>query len=97
MSDMIELNLDDMEQVTGGELRTVNTGTAQRAGIWKKFEDISNKAASDGLANDTVVNTIGDPKYVGAKDRSFIEIEYMKKGKKKKGWIAASILGIKGK
>lgn len=94
MSTFEELSLNDMEQVTGGATAPIQTGDDQHAGVWKSFEDIATKKASASLANGTVVNITGAPRYHEAKGRHYVQIEYLKKGVVKTGWVAASIVGL---
>ena len=89
-----ELSLCEMEAVSGGTV-AINTGTSQNAGIWKKWESIASGKANDSLENGTKVEVIGKPRYNEAKGRNYVLITYLKKGVIKKGWIAASIVGLK--
>ena len=95
MNDYEELSLNELEQVTGGKVAYISTGEDQNAGIWKKWDSIGIKKADDSLENGTAVNIVGTPRYHRAKGRNYVEIEYKKKGSKKKGWVAASIVGLK--
>ena len=87
----MELSLDELEGITGGN--TVNTG-AGNAGVWKKFEDIATQQARYSLPNGTDVAVIGAPQYNEAKGRNYVKIQFTRKGKPTKGWIAASIVGL---
>lgn len=87
----MELSLDELESVTGGN--TVNTG-AGNAGVWKKFGDIATQQARYSLPNGTNVAILGAPKYNEAKGRNYVQIQFSHKGKTRKGWIAASIVGM---
>lgn len=89
-----ELSLDELETISGGTA-VINTGTSQNAGIWKKWESIASGKANDSLENGTKVEVIGKPRYNEAKGRNYVLITYLKKGVVKKGWIAASIVGLK--
>ena len=92
MSDMRELDMEALENVVGGVNKTVNTGTPQNAAI--------KDAPGDGkviasLPNGTVVDTIGAPCYDRETKRNWIQVTFVTaSGKKKKGWIAASIVGL---
>lgn len=95
MGNMQELNLSDMEQVTGGVKRTVDTGidglnAAIRSGASKSSRQIAS------LPSGTVVDTITDKRvYDPVSERSFVEIRFIDKyGKEATGWIAASIVGL---
>ncbi len=93
MSDMFELSLDELNQVTGGVLKTVNTGTAQNAAI-KDRPGGAKVLAS--LPNGTVVDTVGDPVYDPVTARNWVQVRYHDAGNRvRKGWIAASIVGMK--
>ena len=89
-----ELSLNELETVSGGSA-VINTGSSQNAGIWKKWENIASGKASDSLENGFAVEIIGSPRYNEAKGRNYVMISYLKKGVLKKGWIAASIVGLK--
>ena len=91
--DFVELTDAELEDVTGG--KTVNTGSDSNAGVWKKFEDIATRKASYSLPNGTKATVVGEPKYNKAKGRNYVQIQFTYKGSTKKGWIAASIVGLK--
>ena len=55
---------DALEQVTGGVLRTVNTGTSDKAVV--RSGPSTGKRQIASLANGVQVDTIGDPVYDGA-------------------------------
>ena len=93
MADFEELSLNEMEMVTGGVLKPVNTGTDQNAAI---KNGPGNGAVIDSLPNGTMVDTIGTPVFDQATGRNWIQVTYKnKKGKNATGWIAASIVGMK--
>ena len=94
MSHFEELDMNELEQVTGGAQAPIQTGGDQPAGVWKNFEDIATKKASGSLVNGTVVNVVGAPRFNEAKGRNYVQIEYLKKGVVKTGWVAASIVGL---
>lgn len=88
---MSELNMEQMEKVTGGVVHTINTGVdgldaALRAEPRKNSKQIGH------IANGTRVNTISDTLvYDPIAQRNFVQVEY----EGKTGWIASSILGLK--
>ena len=88
---MKELNLNEMEQVSGGVWRIVNTGVeglnaALRNGPSKKG---TKQIAS--LPNGTLVDTLTDQVvYDPASGRNFVEVTV----DGKVGWVAASIVGL---
>ncbi len=91
-----ELNLNEMEAVTGGVQRIVNTGVpdlnaAVRLGPSKGTKQIAS------LPNGTMIDTINDELvYDSVAGRNFVEISFTDKyGKTQTGWIAASIVGLK--
>lgn len=93
---MQKLNPEDMAQVTGGVLRTVQTGidgmnAAVRSGPAKSNKQIAS------LPNGTVIDTISDQLvYDPEAGRNFVEITFTdKKGNTQTGWIASSIVGLK--
>ena len=91
MSDLRELNMDELEQVTGGEEKKVWTGTLENAAV-RPPPGAPDVMAS--LPNGTIVNTIGTYQYDSKTKRNWIKIEFIDKhGFIKTGWIAASILG----
>ena len=87
---MSELNLNQMEQVTGGVWRTVNTGVsglnaALRIGPGKNTKQIAS------LPNGTQVDTVTDQVvYDSVSGRNFVEVDV----NGMRGWIAASIVGL---
>ena len=91
-----ELSLDEMDQVSGGVYRKVNTGkaglnAAVRSGPSKGDRQIAS------LPNGTVVDTISDELvYDPVAGRNFVEVTYTDRGGvTRTGWIASSILGLK--
>lgn len=91
-----ELSLEEMDQVSGGTFRTVNTGkaglnAAVRSGPSKSDRQIAS------LENGTVVDTISDVLvYDPVAGRNFVEVTYTDRGGvSRTGWIASSILGMK--
>jgi len=94
MANIEELNLDQLEQVSGGLTAPINTGDEQNAGVWRKWENIGVKRADDSLENGTTVNIIGAPKFHKGKGRHYVEIAYTTKSKMKTGWVASSIVGL---
>ena len=95
MENYRELDLNELENVSGGKTAPINTGSDQNAGVWKEFETIATRKADDSLENGTPVNIIGAPTFHEGKGRNYVQIEYVKKGRAKKGWVAASIVGLK--
>jgi uncharacterized protein YraI len=87
---MSELNLNQMEQVTGGVWRTVNTGVsglnaALRIGPGKNTKQIAS------LPNGTQVDTVTDQVvYDSVSGRNFVEVDV----NGMRGWVAASIVGL---
>ena len=94
MSDFVELNMDELEQVIGGRTATVNTGTPDNAAIRNAP---GNGAIIASLKNGTLVDTVGTPVYDVGTDRNWIKVKFKYKGKLTTGWIAASIVGLKRK
>jgi len=85
-----ELGMEELEQATGGVLRTVNTGVdglkaALRSGPGKNYDQIGN--AENGTLVDTVTDkSVFDPE----SGRNYVEV--ILKGKHY--WIASSIVGL---
>ena len=94
MAEFVELNMDELEQVTGGRTATVNTGRAENAAIRNAP---GNGKIIASLENGTLVDTVGTPVYDAGTDRNWIKVKFKKKGKTLTGWIAASIVGMKRK
>ena len=91
----IELGLDAMEQVTGGVVRTINTGIpGQNAAIRNGASVNAGWIAS--LPSGTQVDTVTDKVvYDPASGRNFVEINFTdKNGNARVGWVAASIVGL---
>ena len=86
-----ELNLEAMEQITGGVQRTVDTGiegvnAALRAEPRKSSKQIGS------IVNGTKVDTVSDvPVYDAESGRNFVQVRV----NGMTGWIAASIVGLK--
>ena len=96
MDPMKELSLDEMNQVSGGVYRTVDTGkeglnAAVRSGPSKGERQIAS------LPNGTVVDTVSDQLIDDpVAGRHFVEVRYTdRNGQVKTGWIASSIMGMK--
>jgi len=91
MNPKTELGMEEMEKVTGGVLREVNTGidgldAAFRQGPMKSSKQIGH------LPNGTVVDTVSDELiYDPVSKRNFVQITF----NGKTGWIAASLVGLK--
>lgn len=95
MEKKIELSLDQMEEVTGGVNRTVNTGVADlKAAVRKEASKGSKQIAS--LSNGTIVDTVSDTLvFDPVSKRNFVEVTfYDQSGTARRGWVAASILGM---
>ena len=92
MNHLIELTEEELASVSGGV--DVNTGSDSNAGVWKKFEDIGSRKASYSLPNGTDVEILGAAQYHSGKGRNYVKIQFTHKGKTRKGWIAASIVGM---
>ena len=92
---MQELDLDTLDQVVGGVHRTINTGIPGKSAAIRS--DASTEASwIAGLPSGTVVDTVTDQlvrdKVSG---RNFVEIDFTdKNGNIRRGWVAASIVGL---
>ncbi len=98
MNDMKnELTMEEMQQASGGVLRTVNTNTSDNAAVRSApTQARRNQIAS--LPNGTVVDTIDEkhPVYDEYSGRNYVMISFIdKNGRQKTGWIAASIVGLR--
>ena len=90
-----ELSLDMMEQVTGGVIRYINTGSSSKAQIRSTPTQGENNRM-DSLENGTQVDTIDDSLvWDEVSGRHYVKISYKnKKGVQKVGWVASSIVGM---
>ena len=82
--DTNKLNDQELENVVGGEYRTVNTGDERPAAI-RNYPGL-NAPVLATLPNGTVANSTGV--FVQADGRNWAEIDYPVRG-----WIKGSILG----
>ena len=90
MDNMKELNLNEMENVSGGRLLVVNTGIeGVNAVVRKEPRKDSGRLGSlpNGRQVDVDVSTIT---YDPASGRSFVKINY----NGKTGWVASSLVGL---
>ena len=88
MSEMMNrINDEALENVVGGAMKVVRTGTSQNAAVRKgpgtEFKQIRS------LKNGTKVNFTGTVFYSPEDDRNFAEIDYPVHG-----FIAASMIGL---
>lgn len=93
---MTELDLNAMEQVTGGVQRKINTGSDSNAAVRRApTQGERNQIAS--LPNGTIVDTIDEkhPVYDAVSNRNYVMISFTdKNGNTQTGWVAASIVGL---
>ena len=88
---MTELKMDELNQVSGGVLRTVNTGYPNLNAKLRNGPSISGTNQIASLPNGTVVDTVTDERvYDLASGRSFVQVTV----NGQTGWIAASIIGL---
>jgi len=85
-----ELNLEDMEQISGGVMRTVNTGvTGLDAAL--RAEPRKSSRQIDHIPNGAQVDTIsGQPVYDSESGRHYVQVTF----NGKTGWIASSIINM---
>lgn|GEM_PF-3404291 len=89
-----QISDSDLDQVTGGVLRTVNTGTSDKAVV--RSGPSTGKRQIASLSNGTKVDTIGDPVYDAASGRHWIQVSFTdQNGGTRTGWMATSLLGMK--
>ena len=89
-----QINENMLENVTGGVLRTVNTGTGDKAVV--RSGPSTGKRQIASLVNGTKVDTIGNPVYDEASDRHWIQVSFTdQNGAVRTGWMATSLLGMK--
>ena len=91
MDNIRELKPDEMEQVTGGVWRTVNTGVSGLNAALRDGPSKNGTKQIDSLPNGTQVDTVTDQTvYDPASGRNYVEVRV----NGKQGWIAASIIGL---
>ncbi len=89
--DRKELSMNELEQVTGGTWRTVNTGVD---GLDAALRTVASKNSRQigHIPNGTQVSTVSDELvYDPSSGRHFVEVTW----NGKTGWIASSILGMR--
>ena len=92
---MAELNVNDLEQISGGTQRIVNTNTHDKAAIRSDpFKAPGNQI--DALESGTVIETLTDELvFDPGTQRNYVKIKFTnRKGQLAEGWIAASIVGL---
>ena len=90
MSNQKELNLNEMEQVTGGVWHTVNTGVADLNAAFRAEAKKSSKQIGS-IPNGTQVDTVSDELFWDpVAKRHFVKVNY----NGKVGYVASSILGL---
>lgn len=88
---MKELNLNELEQVSGGVWRTVNTGVEGLNAKLRNGPSMKGTKQIASLPNGTLVDTLTDQVvYDPASGRNFVEVTV----NGQTGWIAASIVGL---
>ena len=85
MSDKTLIDTQDLENVSGGINRIVDTGDERNAAV--RVEPGVNHAQIGSLPNGTMANATG--RFASADGRNWAEIDFPVKG-----WIKASILGF---
>ena len=91
MSNKVELNGNNLEKVTGGRARTINTGVDGLKAALRNAPSKSSKQIA-ALANGTEIDTISEELvYDPVSGRNFVEVMTTDG---KTGWIAASIVGL---
>ena len=94
---MNELSLNEMEQVSGGKSRTVNTGISGVNAALRKGPSKGSRQLTS-IPNGTTVNTLNENNLVwdDVARRYFVEIEfYDQNGGYHTGWVASSLVGLK--
>jgi len=86
-----DLDLNDLEKVTGGVERTVNTGI-EGLGAALRAEPRKSSRQIGTVFNGTLVDTVSDTLvYDPESERNFVQVRV----NGKTGWIASSIVGMK--
>ena len=95
MDNRNELKPEEMEQVTGGVWRTIDTGIPGKNAAIRSGASV-NAGQIASLPSGTQVDTVTDKVvYDDASGRNFVEIRFTDKyGKPGTGWVAASIVGL---
>ena len=94
---MKELDLNAMEQVTGGVQRTINTGSEGLNAAVRRAPTSGERNQIASLPNGTIVDTIDEthPVYDAVSNRNYVMITFTnKKGQQQTGWVGASIVGL---
>ena len=93
-----ELNLDEMQAVSGGTTRTIQTGIPKQNAAIRQGPAKSTKQIAS-LENGTTVETVDDVlMWDEAEGRYFVQIRFTdKRGKLRTGWVASSIVGMRRK
>ncbi len=91
-----ELSMEELDQVSGGVIRKVNTGTNDKAQVRSSPTTGGPYNRMDSLVNGTEVDTVDDTLvWDPVSCRHFVEISYTNsKGVEKTGWIASSLVGL---
>ena len=94
MDKMYELSPEQMGQVTGGVIRYINTGIAGKDAAIRNGASTS-AGWIDHLPTGYQVDTVTDQVvFDPVSRRNFVEINYIKDGVERNGWVAASIVGL---
>ena len=95
---MNELDLNAMEQGTGGVQRVINTGSEGLNAAIRRAPTTGERNQIASLPNGTIVDTIDEahPVFDSVSNRNFVMISFTnKKGQTQTGWVAASIVGLR--
>lgn len=91
MEEMRELNPEELDQVSGGVWREVNTGIPNKNAKLRNGPSMEGTSQIASLKNGTMVDTMTDELvYDPASGRNFVQVTV----NGKTGWIAASIIGM---
>ncbi len=95
---MQELNMEQMEMVSGGVKRPINTGTDGLNAAVRRAPTTGERNQIASLPNGTVIDTIdeGNLVYDSVSGRHFVQINFTdKNGKPGTGWVASSLVGLR--
>ena len=93
-----ELSLDEMNEVSGGTERVIQTGVSGLNAAIRQGPSTGTKQIAS-LTNGTKVETLTDIlEWDDEAGRYFVEISFIDKyGKERTGWVASSIVGMRRK
>ena len=91
---MRELNMGEMDQISGGVNRVINTGKADLTASLRSGPSKGDRQIAS-LPNGMIVDTVTDQlEYDPISGRTFVKVRYTDKDGTKTGWVSSSVLGM---